>query len=84
MAERLAGVQAQVPSAAEPALTTRRTEPAADAVWVARAARSVVGTWAMRGTPRLLPTAGGGEPGGWLDLAGGPRGPSGRGVGAQR
>ncbi|MGW5947283.1 hypothetical protein ACWIG3_04070 [Streptomyces celluloflavus] len=86
LAERLAGVQAQVPSAAEPALATRRTEPAAGAVRVAQAAHSVVGTWGMRDTLRLLPTAGGGEPGGWLDLAGGPRGAEwpGRGSSAMR
>ncbi|MEU7179949.1 MULTISPECIES: DNA glycosylase AlkZ-like family protein [Streptomyces] len=54
LAERLAGVQAQVPSAAEPALATRRTEPAADA---ARVAGSVVGTWGMRGTLHLLAAA---------------------------
>ncbi|MFD7103080.1 hypothetical protein [Streptomyces celluloflavus] len=51
LAERLAGVQAQVPSAAEPALATRRTEPAAGAV---RVAGSVVGTWGLRGTLHLL------------------------------
>ncbi|MFE7611743.1 DNA glycosylase AlkZ-like family protein [Streptomyces celluloflavus] len=79
LVERLAGVQAQVPSAAEPALATRWTEPAADA---ARAARSVVGAWGMRGTLRLLAAAVS-RAAGWISpvVHGGP---SGRGVGAQR
>ncbi|MGP4003421.1 winged helix DNA-binding domain-containing protein [Streptomyces sp. 8N706] len=51
---RLAGVQAQVASAAELALATRRRKPGAGAVEKALAARTVVRTWAMRGTLHLL------------------------------
>lgn len=53
--ERLAGVQAQIASAAELAVMTRQKTPAADDVRRALAARSVVKTWAMRGTLHLLP-----------------------------
>ncbi|MFG2893847.1 winged helix DNA-binding domain-containing protein [Streptomyces sp. NPDC048248] len=52
---RLAGVQAQVASAAELAVGTRRKNPSADAVRRALEARSVVKTWAMRGTLHVLP-----------------------------
>lgn len=52
---RLAGVQAQVASAAELAVGTRRKNPSADAVRCALEARSVVKTWAMRGTLHVLP-----------------------------
>ncbi|AJT65420.1 winged helix DNA-binding domain-containing protein [Streptomyces chattanoogensis] len=56
MVERLAGVQAQVASAAELAVSTRQLDPAPDAVRRSLAARAVVKTWAMRGTLHLLPT----------------------------
>ncbi|MGW1378217.1 winged helix DNA-binding domain-containing protein [Streptomyces sp. NPDC002446] len=52
---RLAGVQAQVPSAAELALAVRQKSPRADAMPQALAARSLLRTWAMRGTLHLLP-----------------------------
>ncbi|UKY51839.1 winged helix DNA-binding domain-containing protein [Streptomyces inhibens] len=52
---RLAGVQAQVSSAAELALSVRQKKPRPDAVQQALAARSLIRTWAMRGTLHLLP-----------------------------
>jgi hypothetical protein len=55
-ARRVAGVQAQVMSAAEMAIgvrTGRRPEHVRDALW---SRRTVVKTWAMRGTLHLLPT----------------------------
>ncbi|MFH8571728.1 winged helix DNA-binding domain-containing protein [Streptomyces sp. NPDC017993] len=52
---QLAGVQAQIASAAELAVGTRRKSPSADAVRRALDARSVVKTWAMRGTLHVLP-----------------------------
>ncbi|MEU6113639.1 winged helix DNA-binding domain-containing protein [Streptomyces sp. NPDC047117] len=55
LAGRLAGVQAQVASSAELAVAVRRRRPAAGAVDAALADRSVVRTWAMRGTLHLLP-----------------------------
>ncbi|TJZ42803.1 winged helix DNA-binding domain-containing protein [Streptomyces piniterrae] len=55
LVERLAGVQAQMASAAELAVATRQRAPAPDAVRSALEARSVVRTWAMRGTLHLLP-----------------------------
>ncbi|WP_411137000.1 winged helix DNA-binding domain-containing protein [Streptomyces sp. C10] len=55
---RLAGVQAQVGSAAELALAVRQKTPRAGAVPSALAARSLVRTWAMRGTLHLLPAEG--------------------------
>ncbi|MFC8528757.1 winged helix DNA-binding domain-containing protein [Nocardia sp. NPDC057227] len=51
---RLAGVQAQVASAAELAVALRSAEPAADAVAEALGARKVLRTWAMRGTLHVL------------------------------
>lgn len=51
---RLAGVQAQVASAAELAVALRSAAPAADALAGALAAREVVRTWAMRGTLHVL------------------------------
>jgi hypothetical protein len=54
---RLAGVQAQVPSAAEVAVAVRQADPAPDAVAAALAEGSVVRTWAMRGTLHLLDAA---------------------------
>ncbi|TYB38830.1 winged helix DNA-binding domain-containing protein [Actinomadura chibensis] len=56
IARRLAGVQAQVASAAELAVAVRRTTPEPGAV--ARALtdeRTLVKTWAMRGTLHVLP-----------------------------
>lgn len=50
VAERLAGVQAQVASAAETAVAVRRREGNADAVTDALAAGTLLKTWAMRGT----------------------------------
>ncbi|MFF4606065.1 winged helix DNA-binding domain-containing protein [Streptomyces sp. NPDC001339] len=54
---RLAGVQAQVPSAAELAVAVRQQSPRADADAVRQALedRSLIRTWAMRGTLHLLP-----------------------------
>ncbi|UGT62362.1 DNA glycosylase AlkZ-like family protein [Nocardia asteroides] len=51
---RLAGVQAQVASAAELAVALRSAEPAADGVAAALGARKVLRTWAMRGTLHVL------------------------------
>ncbi|WP_432095114.1 winged helix DNA-binding domain-containing protein [Streptomyces sp. bgisy100] len=51
---RLAGVQAQVASAAELAIGTRRRAPRPGAVERALADRAVVRTWSMRGTLHLL------------------------------
>ncbi|MFC5245833.1 DNA glycosylase AlkZ-like family protein [Streptomyces nigrescens] len=55
---RLAGVQAQVGSAAELTLAVRQKTPRAGAVPSALAARALVRTWAMRGTLHLLPAEG--------------------------
>ncbi|MFG3112798.1 DNA glycosylase AlkZ-like family protein [Streptomyces sp. NPDC048197] len=55
---QLAGVQAQVASAAELALAIRQKEPHPRAVQEALVARSLVRTWAMRGTLHLLPADG--------------------------
>ncbi|WP_030801539.1 winged helix DNA-binding domain-containing protein [Streptomyces sp. NRRL S-337] len=55
---QLAGVQAQVASAAELALAIRQRTPRRGAVQEALAARSLVRTWAMRGTLHLLPADG--------------------------
>ncbi|MFD8545060.1 winged helix DNA-binding domain-containing protein [Streptomyces sp. NPDC059649] len=55
---QLAGVQAQVASAAELALAIRQKSPRRGAVQEALAARSLVRTWAMRGTLHLLPADG--------------------------
>ncbi|WP_354641305.1 winged helix DNA-binding domain-containing protein [Kitasatospora camelliae] len=54
LVERLAGVQAQVPSAAELAVAVRQREPRPAGVEQALAARTLVRTWAMRGTLHLL------------------------------
>ncbi|MFG2194847.1 winged helix DNA-binding domain-containing protein [Streptomyces sp. NPDC048639] len=54
LAERLAGVQAQVASSAELAIATRQRKPRAGAVEKALADRTVVKTWSMRGTLHLL------------------------------
>ena len=53
---RVAGIQAQVPSSAEQALAVRRSEAAAD-VASALADRTLMRTWAMRGTLHLLHSA---------------------------
>ncbi|MUN35913.1 winged helix DNA-binding domain-containing protein [Actinomadura litoris] len=56
VARRLAGVQAQVASAAETAVALRRTGPAPGEVPRALLEeRTLVKTWAMRGTLHLLP-----------------------------
>ena len=52
---RLAGVQAQVASSAELAVALRREQDATGTVRDALDDRSVVKTWAMRGTLHLLP-----------------------------
>jgi hypothetical protein len=52
---RLCGVQAQVTSAAAFAVAARRRSPKAGEVELAIRARTVVKTWAMRGTLHLLP-----------------------------
>ncbi|MFB7874310.1 winged helix DNA-binding domain-containing protein [Nocardia sp. NPDC056064] len=50
IAERLAGLQAQVASAAETAAAVRSSEPTPEAVATALATGDLVKTWAMRGT----------------------------------
>ncbi|MEV5594073.1 winged helix DNA-binding domain-containing protein [Streptomyces sp. NPDC052496] len=57
---RLAGVQAQVASSAELAVAVRQVEPSVAGVREALEARSLVRTWAMRGTLHLLPASGAG------------------------
>lgn len=52
---RLAGVQAQVASAAETAVALRQADPRRGAVAAALDRRALVKTWAMRGTLHLLP-----------------------------
>jgi hypothetical protein len=52
---RLAGVQAQVASAAELTIALRQADPRRGAVTDALADRTLVRTWAMRGTLHLLP-----------------------------
>jgi hypothetical protein len=52
---RLCGVQAQVPSAAAVAVAVRQSTPDPDATTAALADRTLVRTWAMRGTLHLLP-----------------------------
>jgi hypothetical protein len=51
---RLAGVQAQVASAAEQAVAARQPKPRAGAVAAALAGNDLVRTWAMRGTLHVL------------------------------
>jgi Winged helix DNA-binding domain len=55
---RLCGVQAQVPSAAALAVAVRQAHPDLNATSRALATRTLVRTWAMRGTLHLLPAAG--------------------------
>jgi hypothetical protein len=55
IARRLAGVQAQVASASEVTIAIRQAEREVDAVGSALADRTLVKTWAMRGTLHLLP-----------------------------
>ncbi len=55
VARRLAGVQAQVRSASELAIALRQAAPRRGAVAEALADRTLVKTWAMRGTLHLLP-----------------------------
>ena len=52
---RLCGVQAQVPSAAALAIAVRQADPDLNAASRALSARTLVRTWAMRGTLHLLP-----------------------------
>jgi hypothetical protein len=52
---RLAGVQAQVTSASELTIALRQADPRRGAVADALAGRTLVKTWAMRGTLHLLP-----------------------------
>ncbi|SCG65306.1 DNA glycosylase AlkZ-like family protein [Micromonospora coxensis] len=54
---RLAGVQAQVASAAEQAVAARQPAPRPGTTAAALADRTLVKTWAMRGALHLLPTA---------------------------
>ncbi|KAA6214805.1 winged helix DNA-binding domain-containing protein [Streptomyces albofaciens JCM 4342] len=67
---RLAGVQAQVASAAELAVAVRQEKPSVAGVREALEARSLVRTWAMRGTLHLLPAGGAGA---YLSLLGAAR-----------
>lgn len=55
---RLCGVQAQLPSAAALAVAVRQANPDLNAVSRALAGRTLVRTWAMRGTLHLLPADG--------------------------
>jgi hypothetical protein len=55
IARRLCGIQAQVPSAAALAVAVRQAAPDLAATSRALAERTVVRTWAMRGTLHLLP-----------------------------
>lgn len=55
VARRLAGVHAQVTSAAELAVALRQADPRPGEVAAALADRTLVKTWAMRGTLHLLP-----------------------------
>jgi hypothetical protein len=68
VADRLAGVQAQVTSSAEQAVSVRGAAPGA--VGAALAARTLLRTWAQRGTLHLLPVA---EAGSYLSLLAAPR-----------
>jgi len=63
VARRLAGVQAQVTSSAEQAVSVRGAAPGA--VGTALGARALMRTWAQRGTLHLLPVA---EAGSYLSL----------------
>ncbi|MCW2502156.1 MAG: winged helix DNA-binding protein [Actinomycetia bacterium] len=56
VAQRLAGIQAQVPSAADLAVGVRSRDPVRGAVDAALERRRLVRTWAMRGTLHVLPT----------------------------
>jgi hypothetical protein len=67
VARRLAGVQAQVTSAAELAVAIRQADPRPGAVAAALADRTLVKTWAMRGTLHLLPWD---EAAAYLELSG--------------
>ena len=55
IARRLCGIQAQVPSAAALAVAVRQSTPDLNATSRALAGRTLVRTWAMRGTLHLLP-----------------------------
>jgi hypothetical protein len=55
IARRLCGIQAQVPSAAALAIAVRQATPDLNASSRALAGRTLVRTWAMRGTLHLLP-----------------------------
>lgn len=55
IARRLCGLQAQVPSAAALAVAVRQATPDLNGTSRALAARTLVRTWAMRGTLHLLP-----------------------------
>lgn len=55
IATRLCGIQAQVPASAALAVVVRQQRPDPSATSRALAARSLVRTWAMRGTLHLLP-----------------------------
>lgn len=67
---RLCGVQSQVPSAANLAVAVRQKEPDLGAVQAALDDRSLMRTWAMRGTLHLLPPD---EAGAYLSLVGAAR-----------
>lgn len=63
---RLAGVQAQVASASEVTIAVRQAEPDRGSVASALVDRTLVKTWAMRGTLHLLPAD---EAAAYLELA---------------
>ena len=54
---RLCGVQAQVTSASALAVAVRQSDPSTEALQAAVSRRSLVRTWAMRGTLHVLPAA---------------------------
>jgi hypothetical protein len=58
VADRLAGVQAQVASAAELAVALRQRRPQAGAVAAALEARTLMKTWTVRGTLHVTADAG--------------------------
>jgi Winged helix DNA-binding domain len=72
IAHRLGGVQAQVASAAELAIAVRQQQPSAGRIERALyGERTLIKTWAMRGTLHLLPVDGAGA---YLALSGAHRG----------
>lgn len=67
VARRLAGVQAQVASSAELSIALRQSSPREGEVTSALADRTLIKTWAMRGTLHLLPAD---EAAAYLEMSG--------------